>query len=67
MEMGRAVRGKWVGLGLERERGFFGEEREDEIRRSGDLEMVAATVVVVVVMERHLVKTIAGFKDLETC
>lgn len=61
------MRGKWVGLGLERERGFFGEEREDEIRRSGDLEMVAATVVVVVVMERHLVKTIAGFKDLETC
>lgn len=66
MEMGRAVRGKWVGLGLDRERGFFGEEREEEIRRSGDLEMVAATVVVVV-MERHLVKTIAGFKDLETC
>lgn len=61
------MRGKWVGLGLERERGFFGEEREEEIRRSGDLEMVAATVVVVVVMERHLVKTIAGFKDLETC
>lgn len=59
------MRGKWVGLGLERERGFFGEEREEEIRRSGDLEMVAATVVVVV--ERHLVKTIAGFKDLETC
>lgn len=59
--------GKWVGLGLERERGFFGEEREEEIRRSGDLEMVAATVVVVVVMERHLFKTIAGFKDLETC
>lgn len=61
------MRGKWVGLGLERERGFFGEQREEEIRRSGDLEMVAATVVVVVVMERHLVKTIAGFKDLETC
>lgn len=61
------MRGKWVGLGLERERGFFGEEREEETRRSGDLEMVAATVVVVVVMERHLVKTIAGFKDLETC
>lgn len=61
------MRGKWVGLGLERERGFFGEEREEEIRRSGDLEMVAATVVVVVVMERHLFKTIAGFKDLETC
>lgn len=62
------MRGKWVGLGLERERGFFGEEREEEIRRSGDLEMVAATVVVaVVVMERHLVKTIAAFKDLETC
>lgn len=61
------MRGKWVGLGLERERGFFGEEREEEIRRSGDLEMVAATVVLVVVMERHLVKTIAGFKDLETC
>lgn len=60
------MRGKWVGLGLERERGFFGEEREEEIRRSGDLGMVAATVVVVV-MERHLVKTIAGFKDLETC
>lgn len=61
------MRGKWVGLGLERQRGFFGEEREEEIRRSGDLEMVAATVVVVVVMERHLVKTIAAFKDLETC
>lgn len=61
------MRGKWVGLGLERQRGFFGEEREEETRRSGDLEMVAATVVVVVVMERHLVKTIAGFKDLETC
>lgn len=59
------MRGKWVGLGLERERGFFGEEREEEIRRSGDLEMVAATVVVV--MERHLFRTIAGFKDLETC
>lgn len=61
------MRGKWVGLGLERQRGFFGEEREEETRRSGDLEMVAATVVVVVVMERHLVKTIAAFKDLETC
>lgn len=59
------MRGKWVGLGLERERGFFGEEREEEITRSGDLEMVAATVVVV--MERHLFRTIAGFKDLETC
>lgn len=57
------MRGKWVGLGLERERGFFGEEKEEEIRRSGDLEMVAATVVV----ERHLFKTIAGFKDLGTC
>lgn len=54
-------------MGLERERGSFGEEREeDEIRRSGDLEMVAAAVAVVVI-ERHLFKTIACIKDLETC
>lgn len=51
--MSLILRGKVIGSGLERERGSL-EEREEEMRRSGDVEEEE----MVVVMARHLVRTI---------